>query len=157
MLENASATFSTSSNPITFTDSAASGTSDSLTLSVLDGKLTLGATGGITVLAGGNGTSSMTITGTLANLNAAVNGLVYTPRSGFTGTDTLSISVKDSNDNGTGFGQRFADRESEVDRRGRRHRRDCQFVTGPSHQRLARHTDHVRRSDDPIRRRFRRC
>jgi hypothetical protein len=103
VLENASTTFSTSNGaPITFTDTAASGTSDQLTLSVLDGKLTLGATGGITVLAGGNGTSSMTITGTLANLNAAVNGLVYVPRSGFTGTDTLSISVKDTNDNGIG-------------------------------------------------------
>jgi len=81
------------------TDTAASGTSDSLTLSVLDGKLTLGATTGITVLSGANGTSSMTIGGTLANLNAALNGLLYTPRSGFTGTDTLSILVKDSNDN----------------------------------------------------------
>jgi hypothetical protein len=99
VLENASFTFSSSA--ITVADNASSGTSDSITLTVLDGKLTLGATGGITILAGGNGTSSMTINATLANLNAALNGLVYTPRSGFTGTDTLSISVKDSNDNAT--------------------------------------------------------
>jgi len=103
VLANSSWAFSTAGkDPISVTDNAASGTSDSLTLTVLDGKLTLGATAGITVLAGGNGTSSMTINGTLANLNAALNGLLYTPRSGFVGTDTLSISVKDSNDNGTG-------------------------------------------------------
>jgi hypothetical protein len=31
----------------------------------------------------------MTIQGTLANLNAALNGLVYAPTTGYTGPDTL--------------------------------------------------------------------
>ncbi len=98
--ENTSYTFSGSS--ITLADSTASGTSDSLSLSVVDGKLTLGSTTGLTFSAGANRASSMTVTGTLANLNAALNGLVYAPNAGYSGPDSLQISVNDTGDNLSG-------------------------------------------------------
>ena len=100
--ENTTATFSATnqpSNAISFTDGAASGTSDSLTLVVTDGTLTLGSTTGLTFNGGLNGSSSMTITGTVANLNAALAGLIYTPTANYMGSDALQISVKDSPDN----------------------------------------------------------
>ena len=98
--ENRSFTFSNSA--ISITDPSASGTSDSLSLSVSSGRLTLSVTTGLTFNAGSNNSSSMTVTGTLANLNAALNGLVYAPNSGYIGPDLLSISVKNSIENLTG-------------------------------------------------------
>ena len=97
VLENANYSFS-SSSLISATDGAASGTSDTLTLTVLHGKLNLGSTVGLTILSGANGSSSITIEGTLANLNAALNGLVYAPASGYTGSDTLSVTINDASD-----------------------------------------------------------
>jgi Malectin domain len=94
--ENGSYTFAGGS--IALSDAAASGTSDSLTLSVSKGTLTLGSTTGLTFSSGANGTSSMTVTGTLANLNAALSGLTYKPASGYAGSDTLAISLFDSVD-----------------------------------------------------------
>jgi hypothetical protein len=105
MLENTSLTFSSNnSDAITVTDAAASGTSDSVTLTVLHGRLVLGSTTGITITSGANNSASVTFKGTLANLNAALNGLIYTPGAGFTGADTLAITVNDSGDNATGTG-----------------------------------------------------
>jgi Galactose oxidase, central domain len=100
VFENSSLTFP--SGAIKITDGAATGTSDSLTLTVADGKLTLGSTTGLTFTSGANGTSSLTVKGTLANLNAALTGLVYAPNNGYSGGDTLQISVKDSNNNLSG-------------------------------------------------------
>jgi hypothetical protein len=105
VVENSSFTFTPPTYAITVTDGAASATSDSLTLTVLHGKVTLATTSGLTFTSGANGTSSLTVKGTLASLNAAVNGLVYTPISGFTGNDTLSITLADSGDGLSGTGQ----------------------------------------------------
>jgi hypothetical protein len=99
VLENGTYSFSASAaDPITVTDGAASGTSDSLTLTVLHGKLTLASIAGLTFTSGANGSSSITVTGTLANLNAALNGLVYAPATGYTGSDTLTVGVTDPGD-----------------------------------------------------------
>ena len=94
--ENSSLTFSSGQgNAITLTDSQAGSNADSLTLSVSDGTLTLGSTSGLTFSAGANNSGSMTVSGTLANLNAALNGLVYSPNGGFSGGDSLHVSVTD--------------------------------------------------------------
>ena len=90
-----------SGGSLSFTDSQASGTSDSVTLTDSDGRITLASTTGITISSGANGTSSMTVSGTLTNLNAALNGLVYAPNAGFSGTDSLGIVVKDVPENVT--------------------------------------------------------
>ena len=74
---------------------------ETVTLSVANGKLTLGSTTGITGLTG-NGTGSVTFTGTVSQVNAAVAGLTYLGNPNFNGSDTLSISVvDDGKDNGT--------------------------------------------------------
>jgi Kelch motif len=103
VLENGSYTFSSAAkDSLTLTDGAASSNSESMTLTVLHGKLTLATTTGLTFTSGANGSSSMVVKGTLANLNAALNGLVYNPAQFFTGNDTLTASIADSNDNLSG-------------------------------------------------------
>jgi hypothetical protein len=83
---------------ISVTDPAAASASQSLSLSVGEGKLTLGSTTGLSFASGSNNSSSMTVTGTLANLNAALNDLTYAPNSGYTGPDSLAVSYTDEND-----------------------------------------------------------
>lgn len=101
--ENSTVVFSTANgDAITLTDAEAGSNSDSLTLTVSDGTLTLGSTSNLTV--SGNGTSSVTVSGTLANLNSGLNGLVYAPASGFHGSDSLHVSVTDPGDSLTGTG-----------------------------------------------------
>jgi hypothetical protein len=106
VLENTSFPFS-GQNAITLTDGAASGTSDSLTLSVAHGTLSLASLSGLTFKSGSNDTASMTVTGTLANLNAALNDLLYTPKAGYTGSDTLAITVANSLDGLSGTADVF--------------------------------------------------
>jgi hypothetical protein len=96
--ENSSLTFSsTNGNAISVADSSA-GSTDSLTLAVTHGTLTLASTSGLTITAGANGSSTVTVTGTIANLDAALNGLVYKPATNYSGSDSLSISISDPGD-----------------------------------------------------------
>ena len=44
----------------------------------------------------------MTYNGTLANLNAALNGLTYTPNLNYSGTDTLNVASNDLGNTGSG-------------------------------------------------------
>jgi hypothetical protein len=97
--ENGSLAFSTAGgNAISIADSSAGSSGDSLTLSVAHGTLTLASTSGLTFTSGTNGSGSMTVTGTVANLNAALNGLTYVPTSGYSGSDSLAVSVLDPGD-----------------------------------------------------------
>ena len=61
------------------------------TLSVSSGTLTVIAGTGVT----GNGTASVTITGTAAQINAALTGLAYTGNLDFNGGDTLTVATND--------------------------------------------------------------
>ncbi|HET6323495.1 MAG TPA: malectin domain-containing carbohydrate-binding protein [Planctomycetaceae bacterium] len=99
LYENGSYTFSSS---IAVVDASASGPSESLAIQVSHGTLTLASTTGLTFSSGSNGSASMTVTGTLASVNAALNGLLYRPATGYSGSDTLSISVTDTGDNLSG-------------------------------------------------------
>ena len=101
--QNGSYTFASGAIVLADID-AINNTVDSLSLAVSKGTLKLGSTTGITFSSGANGASSMTITGTLTSLNAALSGLVYTSTAGFSGQDTLSISVTDTADNLKGTG-----------------------------------------------------
>ena len=100
LYENGSYTFSNSS--IAVADASALGPSESLAIQVSHGTLTLASTTGLTFSSGSNGSVSMTVTGTLASVNAALNGLLYRPATGYSGSDTLSISVTDTGDNLSG-------------------------------------------------------
>src|SRR5439155_1685699 len=71
-----------------------------LTLSVSHGTLTLSGTSGLSFACGtcaGDGSSdaSMTFTGSAANVNAALNGLSYSPAANYNGSDTLSLTTND--------------------------------------------------------------
>jgi hypothetical protein len=102
--ENTTLVFSTANaDAITLADSFAGSSADTLTLTATDGTLTLGSTSGLTSVSG-NGSPSVTVSGTLANLNAAVNGLTYTPSASYVGGDSLKISLSDPGDSLTGSG-----------------------------------------------------
>jgi len=64
-----------------------------VTLTATNGALTLGTTAGLVSVLG-NGKSSITLTGTVANINAALNGLRFKPKTGFKGKAKLTISPK---------------------------------------------------------------
>ena len=61
------------------------------TLSVANGILNVTAGAGVT----GNGTASVTITGTAVQINAALAGLAYTGNLDFNGADTLTVATSD--------------------------------------------------------------
>ena len=77
----------------------------SVSLSVTGGTLSLNPAvlSGLT-FSSGNGTNnaSMTCTGTIANINAALNGLVFTPTNLFSGSALLSIVTNDLGNTGSG-------------------------------------------------------
>jgi large repetitive protein len=96
--QNRSLAFSTiNGNAISFKGGTAGSGSNSLTLSVAHGTITLASTTGLSVTTGINGSDSFTVTGTVANLNAALSGMVYTPTRNFSGSDSLAIKVSDPN------------------------------------------------------------
>jgi len=69
----------------------ATNTTDTITvtLSVSDGIINLGSPGSVTITGGADGTATVTFQGTPAQINTAMNGLIYTPDLGFEGDDTL--------------------------------------------------------------------
>ena len=81
-----------------------------VSLTVLHGKLTLARTTGLTFLSG-DGKSDRTITfrGTIAAINAALDGLKYEPDKNYVGSDSLKIVT---NDLGSGIGNPITDTDS---------------------------------------------
>ncbi|MEL7177944.1 MAG: Ig-like domain-containing protein, partial [Pseudomonadota bacterium] len=70
------------------------GDSLTVTLGLTHGTLTITAVGsGATI--GGDGTDSVTITGSAAQINAALEGLTHTPLGDYNGPDTIAVSVDD--------------------------------------------------------------
>lgn len=68
-----------------------------LTLSVGDGILSLSQTTGLTFTNGdGTDDASLNVSGTLTNINAALDGLQYTPGADFNGSDSLTILSADT-------------------------------------------------------------
>jgi VCBS repeat-containing protein len=63
------------------------------TLSVSNGKLTVGTGGGVTV--SNNGTNAVTISGTLAQVNAALAALSYLGNANYSGADTSTVVTSD--------------------------------------------------------------
>ena len=82
-----------------------------VTLRVTHGALTLGQTAGLAFSAGdGTADAAMTFSGTLTDVNAALDGLAYLANEDYNGADTLSVT---SNDLGhTGIGGALADTDS---------------------------------------------
>jgi len=103
MNEDATLAFSAAAgNAISVADvDAAADAIERVLLQPAAGTVTLTSTAGLTS-ASGLGTASMAIQGTLANLNAALNGLRFTPAANLTGTTTLKVTTSDLGNSGTG-------------------------------------------------------
>jgi hypothetical protein len=110
--QNTPLTFSTgTSNAISVADPDAGANSIQLTLSATNGTLTLSGTSGLSfVFSDANGTgagdgtadATMTFRGTLANINAALNGTTFTPTNGFSGPAVLTVTSNDLGNTGIG-------------------------------------------------------
>jgi trimeric autotransporter adhesin len=96
--EDTSHVFSSANgNAITITDADAGGAANEITISVSNGTLTLAGTAGLTFSAGdGSADATMTVRGTAASINAALDGLVFAPSANFNGTATLTLVTRDS-------------------------------------------------------------
>ena len=74
-----------------------------VTLTATNGTITLSGLTGLTFTAGdGTGDATMTFRGTLANVNAALAGLSFTPTANFTGDATITLTTSDQGATGTG-------------------------------------------------------
>jgi VCBS repeat-containing protein len=90
-------------NAITITDIDAGDGAIRVTLRVDHGTLTLASTAGLATLKG-NGTATIDLSGALAQVNAALEGLIYRPAAGYVGSDTLRIRTDDAGNTGDGDG-----------------------------------------------------
>ena len=93
---------SANGNAITIADVDAGAGAVKLTLNIANGTLTLAGTTGLTFVTGANGTGAMSFTGTLANINTALNGLRYRPTTGYAGSTPLALTVDDQGNAGSG-------------------------------------------------------
>jgi VCBS repeat-containing protein len=102
--KNTSIVFSTANgNAISISDIDAANGQILITLSATNGKLTLGSTAGLTFNSGdGVADGSMQFSGTLANVNAALQGLIFAPNNGFHGSAGIGIVVNDQGNTGGG-------------------------------------------------------
>ena len=88
-------------NAITITDVDAGDGEIRVTLQAHHGTLTLATTGGLATITG-NGTASVDLNGTLAQVNAALEGLTYRAAAGYAGSDALRIRTNDRGNSGGG-------------------------------------------------------
>ena len=90
-------------NQISITDVDAGGAPVQVTLNVSNGLVSLAGIAGLTFTVGdGAADASMTFTGTVASINAALNGLAFAPTADFNGSAFLSVSVNDQGNSGSG-------------------------------------------------------
>ena len=82
---------STNGNAITVNDP--DGGNLTVLLTVANGTLLLGSTAGVVMT--GNGTGTVTLSGPIAALNGALNGLAYAPTANFFGASTLTVESSD--------------------------------------------------------------
>ncbi len=72
-----------------------------LSLSVSNGTLTLDSMKGLTVTSGANGTGSLVVNGSRADLNAALDGMSYLGNPYFVGADTVAVEVEEPGASGS--------------------------------------------------------
>jgi CSLREA domain-containing protein len=102
--QNSTLVFSTAnSNAVSVADVDAGANPISVSLLSLNGTFTLATTAGLTFTNGdGTDDSSTTFTGTLDNVNAALNGLAFKPSVGFSGSTSLQLTSNDQGFSGSG-------------------------------------------------------
>lgn len=104
---NSQLMFSTAGrNAIVISDVDANGATEQITLSAQGGVLRLGEVAGLTFLSGAaSGGSTLTFTGTLSSINAAFDGLTFTPVPNSAGPFSVEVSANDLGHNGIGGAQ----------------------------------------------------
>src|SRR5205085_3817869 len=94
---------SANGNAITVADLDAGTTPVQVTLAATNGAVTLSQTTGLSFTAGdGAADGTMTFSGTLTDINAALNGLVFAPSGNFNGAASLQITSDDLGHSGSG-------------------------------------------------------
>ncbi len=89
---------SNSSTEILLTDSGAV-VGDNFTITASNGTVTLASSSGLVFTSGAaSGSSSVAFSGTVANINKALNGLEFVPASNMTGNATMQFAVTDPTD-----------------------------------------------------------
>ena len=102
--ENGSLTFSAAnSNAISIADVDAGTNAVQVQLTATNGVITLSGISGLSFTVGdGTADATMTFTGTIANINAALNGMVFTPTPGYFGAASVAITTNDQGNSGAG-------------------------------------------------------
>jgi len=93
----AAVVFSSRSNPISVSGPTTAPAPVSVTISsgVGKGLLSTGTTANVGIISG-NGSPSVNVIGTIAQVNLALNGLTYRPAAGFNGVDAITILTSDN-------------------------------------------------------------
>ena len=90
-------------NQISIADIDAGNGTLEVTLSSAIGVFTLSSTTGLNFSVGtGSNNSTMTFTGTISNINAALNGMSFLPTNNFEGSGQIQISTSDNGNSGIG-------------------------------------------------------
>ena len=90
------------SNQIFISDPDAGSSDMKITLTPTNGTVTLFGTTGLTFSIGdGTADATMTFVGTIANINTALNGLMFIPTTSYSGAASLEIITKDQGNTGT--------------------------------------------------------
>ncbi len=102
--ENTAKVFSTGgSNQISIDDSDAGSNAVRVTLTATKGTITLSGTSGLSFITGdGTNDTATSFTGTVANINTALNGLSFKPTLNYSGAAALQIVTNDLGNLGTG-------------------------------------------------------
>ncbi|MFK7768564.1 MAG: cadherin-like domain-containing protein, partial [Mariniblastus sp.] len=88
-------------NAIVLNDVDANGGELAITVQVTNGTIALGGTGNLNGVVG-NGTSIVSFSGTVNDINVALDGLSYSGDLNFSGTDTLTFFANDQGNTGSG-------------------------------------------------------
>jgi len=93
----------TETNQISIADIDAGNGTLEVTLSSAIGVFTLSGTTGLNFSVGtGSNNSTMTFTGTISNINAALNGMSFLPTNNFEGSGQIQITTSDNGNSGSG-------------------------------------------------------
>ncbi|HRI93307.1 MAG TPA: DUF4347 domain-containing protein, partial [Accumulibacter sp.] len=87
-------------NRISVADVDAGNADIEVTLSASDGTLALSGVDGLNFTGGGNGTASMSFTGTIGAINTALDGMTFTPTTNFVGAAGLTLQTSDQGNSG---------------------------------------------------------
>ncbi len=71
------------------------GSSQTVTVTATHGTVTLHAGSGVTITGGADSSATVTFTGTLAQVNAAINGINFTPTGDYAGSASISLTTND--------------------------------------------------------------